>query len=538
MSANPTKQFILPFTAQKNGTLEAEAAAVFAVAELERNKGGGLVIRHSEERLAFITKIGYPLWLYPKNDLAFVFDGFNDANYVIPYPDLPSTKTFMGNLETNLRPREKFLAFLSENEGYFQQPVKDEQFVFRGLMRDTDFEIEFNIYRTEAENTTPSDIALLSPVLDERAISFMLGEFEKLQFFQKEETERLTEAIKLLNNTASQHQTELDFEASAVKEETDAKLKAQEELINPKVVELNKNYRHKIKTLTDTFDQEIERLQKLKAKALRVIESEAQKIKSLQREAKVHAETKHKIREKQTKEKIKQNQKGLKNLKKELKNAENKLKKAIKQKNQGIAKLHFELDAAIKLARQPLLELEDSRDTRVQAFRAESDKLFKLNMLVIDELNKSIAQREVIKNNFDALSIKDPSIRSPALYYIPFFVVCYEVGATRRYLMMPPSRVCDVDFSTKLKGALGMSKIKCLTAPRFKAVTALIFGLQQQTKQNPVFESQLRDFSEKSNLLKSSAFWVNVEKGLDNLKSEGWISKKEHQTIVGQLEKS
>ena len=81
MLTSATKRFILPFLPQKSSAAEVEAAAVFAVAEFERSKGGGLIARQPEEKLVALSKIGYPLWLFPKNDSAFVFDGFGDSSY-------------------------------------------------------------------------------------------------------------------------------------------------------------------------------------------------------------------------------------------------------------------------------------------------------------------------------------------------------------------------------------------------------------------------------------------------------------------------
>ena len=100
-----------------------------------------------------------------------------------------------------------------------------------------------------------------------------------------------------------------------------------------------------------------------------------------------------------------------------------------------------------------------------------------------------------------------------------FIVACYEIGLSRRYLIIPPSTITNFDFSAKLKGALGMSKIKDLLAPRFKAIAALIEKVQVLTKQNTVFENQLYDLSQKNNLLNNSLFLENVKKGLVYLKA-------------------
>ena len=536
MLTSATKRFSLPFSSQKTSESGVEAAAVFAVAELERNKGGGLIARMPEEKLVFLSKISYPLWLFPKNDTTFVFDGFGDSSYGVPYAEVSSAKVFMESLEANLRPRENYRAFLSDHGNYFQQPLKEKQFVFRGLIADVDFKGEFNVYRKEAvEIAVQTNPALLLPTLEENAISSMLAEFERLQSFLREDAERLPECMRLINRTTSQYITELNYEAAAVKEEADAKIKAQEELINPQIAKLNKDFKRKIKDLTESFDKELENLQKLKAKTLKFIEGNEGKIKLYQREAKTQAAKKHKIYEKRWKEKIKQTKKELNGLKKELKNIEGNLKRLSKQKVQETSKLNFELDAEIKFARQPLLELQVARDAKMFTFKQETDKLLKQEKPVIEGLNNSIKLREAIKANFELLGIREQQLKNPALFYVPFYVACYEMGSTRRYLILPPSTISSVDFSAKLKGALGMSKIKDLLVPRFKATTTLIERVQVLAKQNTAFEGQLHVLSQRNNLLNNSLFLKSVEKGLVYLKHEGWLSDKEHQVLSNRL---
>jgi hypothetical protein len=119
MLNSEVKRFILPFSTEKNRDpfgSEVEAAAVFALAEFERNKGGGLILKQPEEKLIFIAKIGYPLWLFPKNDATFIFDGLNDSSYSVSYADMPSAKAFIESLDADSKPRENYMAFLSNHE--------------------------------------------------------------------------------------------------------------------------------------------------------------------------------------------------------------------------------------------------------------------------------------------------------------------------------------------------------------------------------------------------------------------------------------
>jgi hypothetical protein len=535
MYSSATRRLSLPFSTQRTSDSGVEAAAVFAVAEFERSKGGGFIARQPEEKLVYISKIGYPLWLFPKNNQTFVFDGFADSSFGISYFEVPSAKEFMENLEANSRPREKYTAFLSDYSSYFQRSIKEKQFVFRGLIASQDFKGEFNVYRKEAIEAVSANFGLLSPSLDEVAISAVIGEFDKLQLFLREDAEKLPECQRLLTKTTSQYITELDYESEAALEETNAKIKAQEEIVNPKVAKLTKEYKQKMKSLTDSFEKELENLQKQNAKTVKSIRATEEKIRLCQREGDAQAERNHKIYAKRWKDKVKQTQKELGTLKKELKTNEDKTKKISKQQSQEISQLNFALDAEIKFARQPLRELETARDAKVLAFKQETEKLLKQEKPVMESLDKSIKLREAVRINFEGLSISDPGLRNSGLYYVPFYVACYEVGLTRRYLIVPPSTVGDADFSSKLKSTLGISKSKNLLVPRFKAIGALIGKVQALTKQNMVFESQLASLAQRNNLLSNVGFRENVEKGLGYLKREGWLSDKQQLTLSSRL---
>ncbi len=539
MLTSATKRVILPFSSQTNrGPLgfDTEEAAVFVVAESERGKGGGLFARQPEERLVFLSKVGYPLWLVPKNDLAFIFDALNDSAYSVSYSEVPSAKAFLDRLEANSRPRESYEKFLTEHSNYFQQPPKEKAFALNGLVANLDFKDEFNIYRKEARDAV-GQVSLpgLLPILEENTVSSMLSGLDGLQSALREDAQRLPECIRLVNKTTSQYLTELDYAASAVRDEAEAKIRAQQEVVNPKVAKLNTEYRRKIKDLTDSFDQEIENLQKLQAKTEKYIENGEGNIKQYEREARAHAQKNHKIYEKRWKEKIKHTEKELNGLRKELKNIEGNLKKLEKQKAQEISSLTFEWNSEVKLARQPLLELEANRDERLRLFRKESERLFLMEKPVIEGLNRNIRLREANNEKFEALGIKDPQLKTPALFYVPFYVCCYEAGLARRYLVLPPSTVSQVDFSAKLKGAFGMSKIKDLFVPRFRAIATLIEKVEVYTRQNSVFESQLWSLGERNNLLKNASFIETAHKGLVYLKHAGWLSDKEQQLFSSRL---
>jgi hypothetical protein len=540
MLNSAVKRFILPFSPEKRRepfSSEAEAATVYALAELERTKGGGLIVKQPEEKLLFIAKTGYPVWLFPKSETTYIFDGLNNSSYTVPYVELPTAKAFIESLERNSKTRENYMTFLIDHNSYFQQSKKEKGFSLRGLIADLDFKKEFSVYRKEAMEVTGqlANLALLFPTLEETTISSILAEMDKLQSFLKEDAERLPECLKLVNKATSQYITELDYAAEAVKDEAKAKIRAQEELVNPQVAKLNSEYKRRIADLTRSFDEELESLEKLKVKTKKFMENDEEKIRLYQREAKAQASKNHLIYEKGWKEKSSQTKKEVDGLKKELKRIEKSIKNLKKQKTAETYKLQSKLEAEIKLARQPLLELEAVRDAKMLAFRQETEKLIKHEKPVIDGLNGTIKLRETINARFEMLGIRDQQLKSPALFYVPFYVACYQAGYAKRYIFLAPSMISAIGFAAKLKGALGMSKIKELFIPRFQAITALIDKVQVLAKQDTLLDNQIRDLGEKNNLLNTDLARDNIAKGLVYLKHEGWLSDKEYQVLSSSL---
>jgi hypothetical protein len=114
---------------------------------------------------------------------------------------------------------------------------------------------------------------------------------------------------------------------------------------------------------------------------------------------------------------------------------------------------------------------------------------------------------------------------------VPFYVASYESGPSLRYLFVAPTAASSEDFGSKLRGVLGMSKIKRLLTPRFQAISGLTEQLQALGRQT----DQIRIAGEKNNLLAASPTRQNIVTGLLSLRAHGWVSDKEYQILVSSL---
>ncbi len=537
------EQFILPFSKLSENrkeplTTELEIAAIYSLAELERSKGTGFFSRHPEERMVFITKIGYPIWLFPWSETALIFDGLNRSKYSLSYAEVPDTKDFVDNLKRCSKTYETYVAFLSDYVNYFQTEATENKIEINGLIADPELLNDFNSYRLEASEikVRPTDSGLIFPTIDKLAISSILRDLISLHSSLKKDLGGLNQCIKFINEATQHYVKVLRGKSKAIQEQFDVKINAQEELVNPKVDYLKENYDHQVIKSKKSFDKERLPLQKKKVKLEKSKQRTLEKIEKCKLEARSCAERDNFVGEDRWKGKARETKKELSELVNQLKQVEKELEILEERKSIEIFNLRSELDSKTKEARQPLLDLESAREAEVTIYKQEIDDIEKKTKLIIDRVGHQIKLREINIANFSKLGIKRGSeMKGIALFYVPFYIACYEVDSKKRYIFLPPSEANAYGFSAKIKSALGKAKIKQLLVPRFELANSLMDSLQVLAHQNAVFETEMKEMGEKTNILKSSSKRASIQKGLEQIKNEGWISEKEHQDLTQKI---
>lgn len=150
-------------------------------------------------------------------------------------------------------------------------------------------------------------------------------------------------------------------------------------------------------------------------------------------------------------------------------------------------------------------------------------------------MNSAIKLGEAINAKFESLGIREQQLKTSALFFVPFYVTCYQSESAKRYISLAPSVTNVSGLASKFKSALGMSKIKERFNPRFQTITALIDKIQILIKQDTFLEKQIIDLGERNNLLNTDIARSNIGKGLINLRAMGWLSDKEYQALRKSL---
>jgi hypothetical protein len=517
-------------------TEEMEKAALYCFAEAEREKGGGLILRKAEEKTAFLAKFFYPFWLAPWKKLTLVFDGLKQSVHTAIYKTIPDVKAFLESAQRSTKSLETYTAFLSDNINYFQTPSGENSITLEGLVSEPLPLNELNAYLSETKRmeVLSSETVLLNPLIDEATVLSAVEELERLRGDFEKNIRVLQEGIKLLNRTTRSFAKEIRGKIRAVREEFEEAIKKEEEVVAQKINRINEEYNEQRVKLIKSFEKQRLPLQKEKVKLEKTREQTLRKIEHYNIEAKTCAIKKDAVGERKWKEKANETRKELSEIEKRLEEVEEKIKEVDENESAETFKLRSEWEAKIKEARKNLLELESSRDAKIQIHKQEMERLESLSVNIIQQMNNIIKLREADLASITKLGIQQEH-EHLSLVYVPFYMACYEAELKKRYVVFPPSKVNSIGLTAKLKGALGRARIKQLLTPRFKAVTSLLEKLPALMEKDVVFAREIHEAGERTNMLGEKSKRKPLEDGLKKLKDEGWLSDKEFEALNQRL---
>jgi DNA repair exonuclease SbcCD ATPase subunit len=539
-----TQKNLLPFASclksenasclqSENGSLgrEVEKAAIFCLTELGREPGGGVFRKKPSENIVFISEVYYPFWIAPFRGATLLFDGLNTSAHTLTYPSVPVLQVFKDNLNQRSSTRQIYSAFLFNNLNYFQDSNDEQEKVIVGLISDIDVIKEFMDYSKEATTTENpvTDSVLISAAYDEKQIMNNIQELEVSRSRVAKELEELNEIIKLLNAKTQQALDALREEIKATDEKFSEPIEAAKATFEKKKLELNKEYTDKVTTSSTMYEQETVALQKEILKLEKTRDELNSEIEHIETEIKNAVINKDEASEQRWKEKRNELKKKLPEIAPAIRDLEIKIQEIEENKKKAIFQLKQENDAKMKDAGKDLSEIESSRDAEKRNCKDEMEKIEELTSNMISKIDKLSRMREATLKEFDAFGI--PNGRAiPKLVYMPFYLQCYQTKSDKRFNYVAPSIVSSMSLNAKLK-AIGKKRISQLFQPRSQKVISILNRFMVLLGENIAFSHEINEACNKVNMLQSKETIELMKTGLNELKTEGWLSDSEFEAF-------
>ena len=535
--AKRIRKLILPFAVAgkdrfKPFTKDMEMAAIFYLAERDRKKGEGRVLKKPGETVVFIAETCYPIWLIPWRGRTLIFDGLEFTNPSISYDVLPDIKAFDNDFQASSKSREAYGAALSQNASYFQNFAGKEGKTIEGLITNPNFMQDLMDYLQDAEEIRKGATtkAVLSPLLDESEVSASIDKLSELRDTVEEEIKTLSRSMKLLSKGTREQVKALHAEMRMTIKEFDKRIKK----VKPKVME-------KIKKIQERRDEEVTRISKKYGRKLRslhqkrvrierTLERLSSDIERIEADIKVARENKDEAGEFQLTQNLDKIKKKLPVLNKEIKEIDRNIENVEDAKKIEVSRARTKPDDRVEEAMKALRDIEATKEARARLEQQELADLEEKTSSIIKQIDAMIKAKEAALNDIDSMGALERR-RKQAIVYLPVYFVCYETEVGKRYVVHPPSNVGSMGIRTKLKGVFGAGKMKSFLQSRSQAIATLLDRLVDLTQENPVFEKEITEAGIKANILRTTELQVGIKKGLTELRDESWISENEFQIL-------
>ena len=530
-------KLILPFAVPaedrvKAFTKDMEMAAIFYLAESDRGKGEGRILKKPAEKLVFIAEACYPIWLVPWRGRTLFFDGLGVTAHTLSFDILPDIKAFDNDIQISAKTREAYSVALSQNASYFQNFAGKEEKTIEGLIPDPEFIQDFVAYLSEVEEIEKTVTAktVLYPTIDESEISASIEELSDLRARLREDTKNLGRTMKLLSMTTREQVKALREEIKEIRKKFDQKIEKVKPRVTERIRQIQERYDEEITRISKRFERQLRPLHKDRVKFEKMQERLTSEIDRCEAEIKSCRLCKDEGGEIQWSQKLKKINKKLPTLEKSIRDIDRKIENTETAKKLEISQRRTKRDTRIEEAMKALRELEASREARIRMKQQEITSLKDTTSSIINQMNEMVKSKKAALNELDRIGTLKKR-RKYALVYLPLYFVCYETELKKRYVVHPPSIVGSMGILTKLKGVFGATKMKSFLQPRSKAITALLNQLVILTEEDPVFEKEISDAGIKASILRTTELRIGVKRGLKELRDEKWISESELQTF-------
>jgi len=267
---------VLPFAISAEDRIKAftkdmEMAAIFTIAESDREKGEGHILKKPDEKLVFIAEACYPIWLISWGGATLLFDGLGVTSHTLSCDTVPDIRAFNKDVKS-AKTCEAYSAVLSRNVTYFKNFAGKEEKTVEGLTASPDFIQDFMVYLSGAKKTEKPLVAktVLSPIVKESEISASVKELSELRRKINGDIKNLDASMKLLSSTTNERVKAVRKEIK----EVHRKFAKRIEKVKPRVA-------RKIRQIRDRYNEKIAGASKRYEKRLRVLHRDQVKLEKM-----------------------------------------------------------------------------------------------------------------------------------------------------------------------------------------------------------------------------------------------------------------
>ena len=533
----PEKKFILPFAIPaahrpREFTKNMEMAAVLYLAESNREKRESTFLKKTDEKIAFLAEVNYPIWLTPQGTANLVFDGLNLASTSIYHEVTPDTETFNKDIRSKQTTTEAYTAALTRNIDYFSNSKSKEKMQIEGLITTPDLKKDLeNYFPSMKEARKPfTTSVVLTPTIERDEIQAGNKQLSNLRRRINKDIENMNISIKLLNTTTTRRAKEIRSEITKTQEKYRTQMKRTKHRSGRRIHQIQSQYNLKITRTSKRLKKRLLKLNKNQTKHRKTLRH----LKAETKQCEIKLQSSRRCNRKKAKAqwtlKLERNKKKRAILRKKIEANIKRIRHIENVQKHELARLKITCLRRIESATKMFRDLQGSKEAEITLKRQEIATLEDLTRNITKSIQEIIQEKKIFRVDIEKVTIQHGK-QTRRLVYLPFYLARYEKGEKKRYMIYPPSIIADMGIMAKMKGALGAAKVNALLQPRSEATAKFLNQLPTLFEKKPMLEKYVTEASIQNSILLRRQLRVGVRKGLKELQNENWISKNEFQNI-------
>jgi hypothetical protein len=538
----PGSILVLPYVVndqarKKPFTSDMEVSAILCLAETLRKKPG--ILDASSERISFLSKLHYPIWVVPWRDSSLLIDGLKIFSHTIAYSKLPDIELFTEDLRKTISSKEKFRETLRKHIQTFEKPE-----LTKVSLEAVFAEAELLSVLSQSLKQTPAmkakrneNVALIPPRLNEKAASERARKTIDFWTQIRSEIKGLQYVLKIL-----------DEETSLAREMIHREIEHVRELYEAKITPVRLKVEKKIDRLLRKRDAQIDKLDRARerkvASRLREKRRHEHELERLERNLIEYRKRKQlskrrgdEISASKWEHRIEVYEKKLSKTKKKLQSVTELIEQIRKQSELEIQKVKANYQLMIENEKRKVSELEASRELEVESRRRQIEEIKTTASIITKHIRRLIELKRSEASRIKEATVPH-KIDAPTLLCLPFYLVRYEIKKKARYLTFPPAIATDhKGIMTRLQRALHrfslQSRIKLLLRSKSPALERMLGKtLLEQIRKDHSLEKAVYELGVSHNILQSSDIKEYLTKGTEELRKEGWINREEKENLL------
>ncbi|RLI22119.1 hypothetical protein DRO54_01940 [Candidatus Bathyarchaeota archaeon] len=533
------RQKILPFAVEEpegnQVEKDLELALTICLAEEKRKKKSG-ILGGAPEKVVFLSKIYYPFWVVPSDNVSLILDGLGQKVFTVNYMAIPDVDGFIDQINGCEGNIDFYVAVLKANLNTFEEFMAEMKFSFDAVIGEKELLSALLSYIRGKEEESKAKTAILPLAINDSDAEEIARDFFDHEKITEKELEKLEAAAKKLRE-----------ETEKIERSINEKIIQLQGAFEREIFELKLNVDEEEKKLLSEKEEKMNRIKSFTQREIEILLDKSEKLQKEIHKLELQKKEYERRRDKSLKEGSVEHSKRWELLALEAENKISECKGKIRlysqtreklssQMKESAERIEKEYEEKINESKKRISNLETVYKSKIEAEKKKIEELRALTENILTQIEWLIDQKRIYLSKIKEVMLP-LKFESLTLVCIPFYLACYEAENKLRYQVFPPillapyTGVVKKVQTTILKRGLE-SRIGTISKERSPALTSLFLSIGERLKIDKNFEIQVAQRAEEVNVLKSRDFRKLLISGLRKLDERGILKPEEKKSIA------